>query len=89
MKKQEINALKEAQQAGQDLIQMYQAGFMDGFNNRRYAPATFQKIRDKCKKAFDKRFRQKIMKQVKKNGNNNRHRTKKRTRNNNIAKKGV
>ena len=45
--------IKEIIDSGKDLIQMYQAGFTDGTGKK------WAKIKDRCAKAFEKRFMKK------------------------------
>lgn len=44
------------------LIQMYQAGFVDGYRGKR---KDLKEINKKCRKAFDKRFSKKLDKKIK------------------------
>ena len=61
---------KELAQAEQDrhaLIEMYQAGFYDGYNSNKIIPSKFnQKIRKKCIKAFELRFVKRLQNQINK-----------------------
>ena len=73
--------IKEAKDEGQGLVQMYQAGFLDGVKFCRKNPFIFTKhqlessdkksfllVSEACKKAFEVRFIKKIQKNLNKNG---------------------
>lgn len=49
-----------AEQEASGLIQMYQAGFLDGFNWTKGKDRKFEKIKEICKKAFEFRFMKKL-----------------------------
>jgi hypothetical protein len=46
------------------LMQMYQAGFLDGYNANSFKNKTWENIKEKCKKAFEFRFMKRIEKGV-------------------------
>jgi len=50
---------------GRDLIEMYKAGFLDGYNCDRSRELDLKKLGDKCLKAFEKRFVKRIRGKVK------------------------
>ena len=39
------------------LMEMYQAGFLDGFNEKAYKKKMFKSLKNKCRKCFEKRFK--------------------------------
>jgi len=61
-----ISKLTEAEQEQRALIQMYQAGFLDGVNAYRKKNKLFVEIGDKCKRAFEHRYIKAMDKGVKK-----------------------
>ena len=59
--------VESARVEAQGLIEMYQAGFLDGFNNRLVGKKKlFKSLRKRCIKAFQKRFKQVINPALKK-----------------------
>jgi hypothetical protein len=62
MAKQKINdKLRKAETERRALFQMYQAGFLDGYNTNSFRAHLFnKKIKLKCLKAFEIRFLSKI-----------------------------
>ena len=71
MKKKIKIELEQAQLSAQAMIEMYKAGFLDGW--RRRMPSMYHRkakcwenIKDRCEKAFKKRFDKKVKKQLKK-----------------------
>ena len=65
--------LKENNDIGQGLVQMYQAGFLDGWNfrvkqlkeHRKTEKPIYTQIMDECKKAFEFRFVNKLQGKIK------------------------
>ncbi len=65
--------IEEQQSLGKDLVQMYQAGFLDSYKKyigrvgKRYRKI-IAKINKDCQESFEKRFMEKIDKEIKKHG---------------------
>lgn len=63
----ESNKTEEIANAKNDaeaLIQMYQAGFLDGYNRASGKHKIFSQIVDMCKRSFERRFVRKIEKKM-------------------------
>lgn len=56
----------DAEEDRRALIQMYQAGFLDGWNMNKFRSVKFEDIKQKCKKSFELRFMDKLGKEVQK-----------------------
>ncbi len=59
MVKKKVSKAKQveiAQDVGRGLVEMYQAGFVDGYNDRAFKKKKIKSLRKKCIKAFEKRF---------------------------------
>lgn len=65
-KPEKIEELSEAEQNSRALIQMYQAGFLDGYNAKSYYKHRFlKKIKKLCLDAFNKRFKEQLEGRIK------------------------
>ena len=51
----------EAEQTAISLNQMYQAGFLDGYNSIAFNKKKFKSLKKKCFKSFQKRFKNFVM----------------------------
>ncbi len=58
--------IKQASEDGKDMIQFYQAGFLDGFNCEKEKITKWRKLKKKCLKAFEIRFVCKLQGAIKK-----------------------
>ena len=66
--------LKKAEEDRHDLIQMYQAGWLDGYNNEKGKSHNLTKeIKKKCIKSFEIRFMSKL--KINNGKRNAKHRT--------------
>ena len=67
IKELQIQMTKEqAEKERRALIQMYQAGFLDGFNFTRFKIKTFNQIKQRCLTSFNIRFAKEVIKGLKK-----------------------
>ena len=62
LKESQNKEIEEAKDIGQGMVQMYQAGFLDGYNHSNSQNKKFRDIKDLCKKAFEKRFVKELQK---------------------------
>ena len=61
-----MNKLQLAEAERAALIEMYKAGFLDGFNWTKAKNRKFKEVQHLCKKAFEFRFIKKIQRGLKK-----------------------
>ncbi len=56
MNKKEQKILKEVANAGEQYVEYYKVGFLDGVNSSKIRKIKWANIQEKCKISFEKRF---------------------------------
>lgn len=56
LSKSDKSLISDAKDIGKAMIEMYQAGFLDGYRMGKGRKVYFKTLNNKCRRAFEKRF---------------------------------